>query len=131
MPKQSKAMTVVGWILSILVSAFMIFASAMPKFMNPPNLKGLMDNLGWSEDSRITLGVLEAACALLYIFPRTAVLGAIVLTGYLGGATATHVRVHQPFFFPVVVGVIAWLGLYLRDPRIRGIVPILPKQTPS
>jgi hypothetical protein len=74
------------------------------------------------------LGVLLLACTLLYAWPRTAVLGAILLTGYLGGAVATHVRVGDPLFthdlFGVYVGVLSWLGLYLRDARLRTLVPL-------
>jgi hypothetical protein len=67
--------------------------------------------------------VVELCCVLLYLIPQTAVLGAILLTGYLGGATATHVRVDEAYFMPVVVGILVWLGLYLRDPRLRALVP--------
>lgn len=62
-------------------------------------------------------------CALIYAFPRTAILGAILLTGYLGGATATHVRVSEPFFFPILVAV-AWGGIFLRDARLRALIPL-------
>jgi len=74
------------------------------------------------------LGVLLLACTLLYAVPRTAVLGAILLTGYLGGAVATHLRVGDPLFshvlFGVYMGVALWLGLYLRDARLRALVPL-------
>jgi hypothetical protein len=74
------------------------------------------------------LGVLQLACTLLYAVPRTAVLGAIVLTGYLGGAVATHLRVGDPLFshvlFGVYLGALLWLGLYLRDARLRALVPL-------
>jgi hypothetical protein len=63
------------------------------------------------------------ACTIIYVIPRTAVLGAILLTGYLGGATATHVRLGEPFFVPIVLGVLVWGGLYLRDDRVRSLVP--------
>jgi len=66
----------------------------------------------------------EIACAIIYLIPQTSVLGAILLTGYLGGATATHVRVGEPVFMPVIMGVVIWLGIFLRDRRVRALVPI-------
>jgi hypothetical protein len=73
----------------------------------------------------VPLGAIEICCALLYAIPRTAVLGAVLLTGYLGGAIATHVRVGDPSFVtPLVLGMIAWAGLYLRDPRLRALLPL-------
>jgi len=69
-------------------------------------------------------GILELVCTALYLIPRTAIFGAILLTAYLGVATAAHVRIGDPFFIPVVVGALLWLGLYLRDPRLRSLVPI-------
>jgi hypothetical protein len=68
--------------------------------------------------------VTEIVCALIYAIPRTSVLGAILLTGYLGGATATHVHAGEPFFLPIVVGIAVWLGLFLRDTRVRALVPV-------
>jgi hypothetical protein len=69
------------------------------------------------------LGIVALACAVLYAVPQTAVLGAILMTGYLGGATATHVRAAEPFAMAVIVGVLVWGGLYLRDARIRALIP--------
>jgi hypothetical protein len=74
------------------------------------------------------IGVAELACALLCLIPRTSVLGAILVTGVLGGAVATHVRVEGAFAAPVVLGVIAWGGLFLRDERIRALLPL--RKTP-
>ena len=70
------------------------------------------------------LGILEAACTIVYLIPRTAYLGAILLTAYMDGAVATHVRVGEPFYLQVGLGVLVWLGLYLRDPRIRELIPL-------
>jgi len=66
--------------------------------------------------------LLLVTCTVLYVVPRTQVLGALLLTAYLGGATATHVRIGDPFWFPVVMGVILWAGLYLREPRLRALL---------
>ena len=86
-----------------------------------------MPLLGWPVSLAIPLGILLLSCLALYAIPRTAVLGAILLTGYLGGAVATHVRVADPLFshvlFPVYVGAMLWGGLYLRDARLRALIP--------
>ena len=79
---------------------------------------------GYAEADLQRIILVELACAILYAIPRTSVLGALLLTGYLGGATATHVRIGEPFFFPVLVGIVVWLGLYLRDDRLRALVPL-------
>ena len=76
------------------------------------------------------LGVLELACTILYAIPRTSVLGAILLTGYLGGATATHVRVGDSFIMTVVLGVVVWGGLFLRDARLRALIPLCSPAKP-
>lgn len=80
---------------------------------------------GYPASTLLPIAIVEIACAILYAVPATAVLGAVLVTGYLGGAVATHVRVGEPAFVgPVVFGVLAWLGLYLRDPRIRALLPL-------
>ncbi len=79
---------------------------------------------GYPEGALLRITLVEIACALVYAIPRTSILGAILLTGYLGGATATHVRAGEPFFLPLVVGIVVWLGLYLRDGRLRALVPL-------
>jgi hypothetical protein len=83
-------------------------------------------DLGYPESSIIGLGIVLLACVVLYVIPKTSLLGAILLTGYLGGAVATHVRVGSPLFthtlFPVYLGVLVWGGLFLRDPRIRMLI---------
>jgi len=81
-------------------------------------------HLGYPASLALGIGIVEFACALLYVIPRTAILGAILLTGYLGGATASHVRIGEPFFAPLVVGVLVWAGLFLRDDRLRALIPL-------
>ena len=85
---------------------------------------------GYPDGAMLRITVIEIACATLYAIPRTSVLGAILLTGYLGGATATHVRVGEPFFLPVIVGIVLWLGLYLRDHRVCALVPFRSEKNP-
>jgi hypothetical protein len=84
--------------------------------------------VGYPAGSLVPMGAALIASTVLYFLPRTSVLGAILLTGYLGGATATHVRMGQPFFFPVVFGVLVWACLYLRDPRLRALLPGVAKE---
>jgi hypothetical protein len=82
-------------------------------------------HFGYPPAALLPIGVVEIACALVYAFPRTAVLGAVLVTGYLGGAVATHVRVSEPVWIaPALLGALAWLGLYLREPRLRALLPL-------
>ncbi len=119
---RSKAALIFGWIISAL-PVFMMLMSAYFKFAAPPFAVKGSTALGWPQSVMVPLGIVEASCALLFLFPRTAFIGAILVTGYLGGATATHVRVGQPFFFPVLLGILAWIGLLLRDSRLRALLP--------
>lgn len=121
--KGSKRMLWTGRIVSALPCAMLLFSAAM-KFIKPPQFEEGMTHLGWESRLGVPLGVLEVACTVVYLVPRTAVVGAILLTGYLGGATATHVRVGDNFIGPVAFGVLVWLGLYLRDARVRALVPL-------
>jgi hypothetical protein len=113
-----------GRVLSGLVIVFLLLDGAM-KLLALPVVGDTMVALGWPGDAGTArlLGALTVGCALLYAIPRTALFGAILLTAYLGGAVATHVRVGSPLFshvlFGVYVGIAAWGGLWLRDPRLR------------
>jgi len=105
----------------------MLLPSATMKFLKPPEVIEGFVRLGYPESLALGLGILELACTAVYLVPRTSVLGAILLTGYLGGATATHVRVGDPlsmFIIPVILGVLVWGGLFLRDPRLRALIPL-------
>lgn len=81
-------------------------------------------HLGWPMTLAVPLGILESAVALTCLIPRTSVLGAILVTGYMGGAIATHWRVGDPFFIQILVGIAVWGGLYLREPRLRTLIPL-------
>lgn len=119
----SKAQLWTGRVLSAL-PVLLLLMSATLKFIKSPDVIAGMAQFGYQENILFTLGCLELGCTLLYIFPRTAVLGAILLTGYLGGATATHARVGDiHWIIPVVLGVVIWLGLWLRDERLRALTP--------
>ncbi len=113
-----------GRILSAL-PVLLLLASGTMKLMRPaPLVKSFVEEFGYTQSAIIGIGIAEIASTLLYAIPQTAVLGAILMTGFLGGATATHVRVGQPFFAPIIVGVVVWLGLYLRDERLRAMLPL-------
>lgn len=114
--KTSKS-RIAGWVLSALLFAFLLF-SAAGKLTDFEGKEEIMGKLGWTVEGIKPIGYLEIAVALLFLVPRTAFIGAILLSAYLGGATATHVRVSDPFIFPVILGVVAWVALGLRDPRV-------------
>ena len=113
-----KAQRITGWILTALVGIFMLGLSGIPKFIDWPGKDEMMSKMGLPLTLLPTIGVIEIAVAILYLIPRTSFLGAILMTGYLGGAVFTHMRVGDPWFFPIIIGVIAWLGLALRQPAI-------------
>lgn len=123
-----RAMVWTGRVLSTLV-VLLLTMSAVMKFTNSPDLEKGFKQFGYPRELAAPLGVVEAVCTALYAIPQTAVLGAILLTGYLGGATATHVRVNDPFFMPPVIGAVMWLGLFLRDARIRALIPFRRRQS--
>jgi hypothetical protein len=113
-----------GLILSALPALFLLL-DGIAKLVKPAAVVEATVQLGYPESVIVGLGVVLVACTILYLIPRTAVLGAILLTGYLGGAVATHVRVGGPLFsilMPVILGVMLWGGLYLRDERVRSLV---------
>ena len=98
----------------------MLLASVVFKLSHDPGFVAKWTGeLGWPEDRLTSIGLLELFCVALYAVPRTAPLGAVLLTGYFGGAIASHVRIGDPFIVPLVLGVVAWGGLYLRDDRLR------------
>ena len=98
--------------------------SASMKLAKPPAVVEGFAKFGYPENVIAVLGVVELLSAILYAIPRTSVFGAVLLTGFLGGATATHVRVGEPFIAPVILGVLVWGGLFLRDARLRALFPL-------
>ncbi|TWU19932.1 DoxX family protein [Allorhodopirellula heiligendammensis] len=114
----SRIKRIIGWGLTALVGLFMIGASGVPKFFEFPGKNEMMAQLELPLDLLPTIGVLEIAVTLIYLIPRTSFLGAILLTGYLGGAVLTHLRVDDPWYFPIIIGIVAWVGLGLRTPEI-------------
>jgi hypothetical protein len=107
------------------IPVFMLGLSGVFKLAGGPRMTTDWASFGYPLSALFPIGVTELACALLYAIPRTSVLGAILVTGYLGGAVATHVRLLQPVWpAPALLGALAWLGLYLRDPRLRELLPL-------
>ena len=123
----SRRAVVAGRALSTIGVLFLGLDGAMKVAQVRAVMEG-MPQLGWPAHLALPLGVLLLACTALYAIPRTAILGAVLLTGYLGGAIATHARVGSPLFshvlFPVYVAAILWGGLWLRDARVRAISPL-------
>ena len=123
----SKGKLWTGRILSALPALFLLF-DAVLKLAKPSFVVQGTVQIGYPESVIVPLGVVLLVCTILYLVPRTAVLGAILLTGYLGGAVATHVRHSDPLFshilFPVYIGVLLWGGIYLRDERLRVLIPL-------
>ena len=115
---RSKKIHLAGWVLTALVALFLIGASAMGKFTEWEGKAEMFSRLGWTEDVMFNIGIVEVALAILILIPRTAFVATILLAAYLGGATAAHVRVGEPFFFPIVIGVVAWVALGLRKPDV-------------
>ena len=118
-----------GYILSAIPVLFLLMDGIM-KLFKPSFVIDATQELGYNETVIVPLGIVLTACTILYMIPRTAFLGAVLLTGYLGGAVATHVRVGGPAFnviFPVVVGLFVWGGLYLRDARVAELLPFRSK----
>jgi hypothetical protein len=124
-----KTLTITGWVLSGLVILFLLVDGGM-KLVPLDIVNETMGQLGYPPTAELarTLGVLTIVCTLLYAWPQTAVLGAILLTGYLGGAMATHLRVGSPLFthlfFGLYLGLMIWGGLWLREPRLRALIPL-------
>jgi hypothetical protein len=123
---ETKKMILAGRILSGIVIAFMVFDGVLHMTKVAPVVDAFA-KLGWPIGLAVTLAIVELVCTTLYAYPRTSILGAILLTGYLGGAVATHLRVGSSLFgetlFPVYVGILMWGGLYGREVRLRALIP--------
>ena len=118
----SKKMKITGWVLSIL-AILLLLADGFAKLIKPEPVVQATLQLGYPESTITTIGILVIICAIIYAIPRSAFLGAILLTGFLGGAIATHFRINNPLFshtlFPVYILLFIWLGLYLRSASLR------------
>lgn len=112
-----------GRVVSALAVLPFVPSAAMKLLQHPEVVKG-MAHLQLPESMILPLGILEIFCVLVYAVPRTAVLGAILLTGYVGGAMLTHLRIGEVVYMHVALGVLLWLGLFLREPRLRDLLPL-------
>jgi hypothetical protein len=123
----SKKMLWTGRVLSGLAVLFLVFDASIKLVRLAPAVEGAI-RLGYPAGVVLPLGVILSVCVILYAIPRTSILGAILLTGYLGGAVASNVRVGNPLFgyilFPIYVAVLLWGGIYLREARLRALIPL-------
>ena len=126
----SKALLWTGRVLSALGVLFLAFDGTFKLFAPPEGIESSAA-LGWSGELVFRLGVLQLVLLVLYLVPRTSVLGALLWVGYLGGAVATHVRVGNPLFshvlFPTYIAALLWGGLWLREPRLRALLPFISR----
>src|SRR5439155_5127647 len=111
-----------GWGISVLVSLVFLI-SAFMKLKGGAEVMQGMAHLGLPESLILPLAILEVSCVVIYLIPATSILGAILLTGYIGGAICTHLRVGDPFFIQIALGIFVWLGLYLRENRLKALIP--------
>lgn len=122
----AKKRSIAGYALTALVAAFLAFDTVLKLLQLAPAMQGTTE-LGYPASSVLVIGVIELVCLVLYLIPQTSVLGALMLTGYLGGAIATHVRIGSPLathtLFPIYVALMVWGGLYLRESRLRALLP--------
>lgn len=120
----SKKMLWTGRVISAIPVLLMIFSAVMKLIKAAPVVQG-MPRYGYPESQIVTIGVLELLSCIIYVIPNTAVLGAILMTGYLGGATATNSRIGDPsYVMTVLLGVFVWGGLFFRDARVRALLPL-------
>jgi hypothetical protein len=122
------AMLWTGRALTGVFALFILGASVAPKLLQLPIADETMTQLGWPPGYVLMIGLIELTCLVLYLIPRTSVLGAVLMMGLLGGAMATQIRVGNPLFshilFSIYLGLFMWGGLWLRDPRLRALFPI-------
>ena len=112
-----------GRVITGVVSLLLFFSASM-KFVGGAEVKEGMAHLGLPESMMIPLGILEATCTVIYLIPATSVLGAILLAGYMGGAICTHWRVGDPFVGQIAIALVIWLAIYLREPRLKALIPL-------
>ena len=122
------AMLWTGRVLTGLFALFMLGASIAPKLLGMPVTEEIMAQLGWPAGYVLMIGIIELTCLVLYLIPRTSLLGAILMMGLLGGAMATQIRAQSPLFshvlFSIYLGLFMWGGLWLREPRLRALFPV-------
>ncbi|RFS18823.1 DoxX family protein [Chitinophaga silvatica] len=120
----SKGAFITGWVISGLCILFLLFDAIMKIILNHYSVEGSVQ-LGWPAEHIQGLGITLLIATILYAIPRTAVLGGVLICCYLGGAVAIMVRVNAPFYFPIIMGILIWVSLYLRIPAIKSIFPFV------
>lgn len=122
-------MKIAGWVLSVLIALFLAGASAAPKFMGIEAATSTMEVVGWPMKYLVLIGAIEVVCMVLFLIPRTALLGAVLTTGLLGGSLAANLRVDNPLFshtlFSIYLGIAVWLALWLREEKVRAVFPLV------
>lgn len=122
-------MKITGWVLSGLIALFMLGASVVPKFLQLDVAIAAMEVVGWPVKYLLLIGVIELACVVLFLIPRTALLGAVLFTGLLGASLAANLRVDNPLFshtlFSIYLGVAVWVALWLREAKVRAVFPLI------
>ncbi len=114
----TKTQRIIGWVLTGLLGLFLIVGSGIMKFIDFPGKAEMFDRMGISPELSPVLGIIEITVTLIFLIPKTSFVGAILLTAYLGGAVWTHLRIGEPWFFPIIIGVLVWVALGLRQPAI-------------
>lgn len=112
-----------GRVISGLI-ALLLTMSAVMKLMGSAEVMEGFARMGLPESLRIPLGILEFSCVAIYLIPATSITGAILLTGYIGGAIVTHLRIGEPIYVQIALGMLIWLGLYLREQRLKALIPL-------
>jgi hypothetical protein len=118
-----------GRVISGLASLTFLFSAFLKLKGGPEVIQGIA-HLGLPESMMKPLAALEISCVVIYLIPQTAVLGAVLLAGYIGGAICTHWRVGDPFFVQILLGIFVWLGIYLREPRLKDLIPLRKPSLP-
>jgi len=113
----------IGRVISILTSLVFLMSGGMKLKGGAEVMQG-MDHLGLPASLILPLAIIEISCVVIYLIPKTSILGAILLTGFIGGAICAHLRVGDPFYVQIIIGMLIWLGLYLREDRLKGLIPL-------
>jgi hypothetical protein len=116
-----------GRAVSVLISLLFAWSASMKLMAHPSVFEG-MNHMGLPVSLMLPLGILELSCVVMYLIPMTSVLGAVLFTGYVGGAILTHLRIGEPVYMQILFGILVWLGLWLREPRLRALLPLRSPQ---
>jgi hypothetical protein len=116
----SKTKNIIAWSLTILISAFMLFGSASGKFLGGEALQPMFDKYGLGGNMRYYIGALEVFCTIVFLIPRTGVIGTLLLAAYMGGAIVTHLEHGEPYVFQIIIAALIWICAFIRFPELTG-----------